>query len=415
MMNTTHSISVLMLSAISIGACHRTESTTVDAAPDIDAAKVCTMDSDCGAPTPACDTVANPHACVPCLLEGKQDIHCAATAPVCAAQTCRACAADAECSSGVCRADGTCEAATDVIYVSTAGTGAACTAAVPCNLAMAQTQIGTPRRIVHLAPGVYAYTTPMTLSFDTRVSIVGRGAEIDRQAAGIGPVITIGSNGIVVIEFLKITGGDGAIGDGINASGGTVTVTGATVTTNQGAGINASGGTVTVTGATVTANNGGGLDIKTSVVKLVNNFIIRNGNTSTTSVGGIGLTSVTGQVEFNTIADNDASVAGVGGVSCSGLVVGIANSIITNNRQNGSSAGATAQVSVCTVSTSAVLASSATILFKNATVVPFNYHLNSGSAAIDAATTTSNVTTDIDGDLRPTGAGKDQGADEFKP
>ncbi|HPH70059.1 MAG TPA: hypothetical protein PLF40_30125, partial [Kofleriaceae bacterium] len=39
---------------------------------------------------------------------------------------------------------------------------------------------------------------------------------------------------------------------GITSSGGTVTVTGATVTANGAAGITSSGGTVTVTGATVT-------------------------------------------------------------------------------------------------------------------------------------------------------------------
>jgi hypothetical protein len=43
-----------------------------------------------------------------------------------------------------------------------------------------------------------------------------------------------------------------------------------------------------------------------------------------------------------------------------------------------------------------------------------NYHLSSGSPAIDAGVN-AGVTTDIDGDPRPTGAGYDIGADEAQP
>jgi hypothetical protein len=42
---------------------------------------------------------------------------------------------------------------------------------------------------------------------------------------------------------------------------------------------------------------------------------------------------------------------------------------------------------------------------------PFDYHITSGSVAIDHATS-SNVNHDFDGDTRPKGAGRDTGVDE---
>jgi hypothetical protein len=48
------------------------------------------------------------------------------------------------------------------------------------------------------------------------------------------------------------------------------------------------------------------------------------------------------------------------------------------------------------------------------TVPPYDYHLTTGSAAIDQIDTSS-VPDDIDGQFRPLGLRKDYGADEFKP
>jgi hypothetical protein len=59
--------------------------------------------------------------------------------------------------------------------------------------------------------------------------------------------------------------------------------------------------------------------------------------------------------------------------------------------------------------------STAALKFKNDTVVPYDYHLLNGSIAIDTATTATATATDVDGDARPQGAAKDQGADEYKP
>ena len=46
--------------------------------------------------------------------------------------------------------------------------------------------------------------------------------------------------------------------------------------------------------------------------------------------------------------------------------------------------------------------------------VPYDYHLATGSVAIDQAVTAMAIDDDVDGDHRPQGSGKDQGADEYK-
>jgi hypothetical protein len=198
-----------------------------------------------------------------------------------------------------------------------------------------------------------------------------------------------------------------------------VTVTGATVTANGAAGITSSGGTVTVTGATVTANDGGGISVTGGVFKLVNNFIYRNGKSSS-AVGGVNLNGTpAGSVfEFNTVVDNDASsgITHPGGVLCDLPAFAIGNNIIAKNRSNTDPNGATSQLSgQCTTPGSRIQADFTGLNFKSPVTSPFDYHLLAGSTAIDAASAVSPVVTDADGDARPQGAGKDQGADEFKP
>jgi hypothetical protein len=45
---------------------------------------------------------------------------------------------------------------------------------------------------------------------------------------------------------------------------------------------------------------------------------------------------------------------------------------------------------------------------------PFDYHITQNSSAIDQATTSPALAIDIDGDSRPQGKARDQGADEVQ-
>ena len=397
----------------------------------------------CTGDKPVCDMTTD--TCVPCLGNNVEDMSCPAAAPVCSSQACGVCTEDAQCTSKTCLADGTCAVASAVLYASPSGSGSACTPASKCGIADAVAAVSDTRNVIHLDAGSYVYTTPTTLSFPKSATIVGRGATIDRQSGGNNATLTvpIGSSNLTV-DFATVTGGDGAQGHGISClgtgailvrkaeignnggagiSGGgcTVTVTGATVTTNTGGGITATGGTVTVTGATVTTNSGGGISLTNSGFKLVNNFIVHNGNSVSAAAGGVSITTPTSPkiFEFNTVADNDAiatASGGIGGVKCLGTDIKLVNSILSNNRAGNNNAAATAQTdAICVLSSTASLASAATVKFKNDQTAPFDYHISNGSVAIDAAATASTVDKDFDGDARPQGAGKDQGADEFKP
>jgi hypothetical protein len=90
--------------------------------------------------------------------------------------------------------------------------------------------------------------------------------------------------------------------------------------------------------------------------------------------------------------------------------------VIVRNQNGTSATAATAQtLGACVYRTTRIQNDVTGILFKSAEGSPYDYHVLSGSSVIDAATTTSLVSVDVDGDTRPQGAGKDQGADEYKP
>jgi hypothetical protein len=148
--------------------------------------------------------------------------------------------------------------------------------------------------------------------------------------------------------------------------------------------------------------SGAALQFDSGSLSLTNSFIVRNG-------GGIDFYSVstTNQIEFNTIADNGSAVAGL---SCnlSNSQLSAPNNLFARNAPN-------------TFGTKCTLPSSlsvdndiSAVHFKNPDASPFDYHLTSGSLAIDAATL-STIEHDFDGDARPNGAGRDVGADEFVP
>lgn len=176
-----------------------------------------------------------------------------------------------------------------------------------------------------------------------------------------------------------------------------------------------------------TATSGGGLDLAgASMGILVNNIIAEN--QAPTDGSGLRLAGVTANLVNNTLASNQGngsgvSVIGSGGVNSS---VQLTNTILVSstvgiNVAGGSSAtldstlwGGGGWINEINTSGDGTINTtneySGTVGFANPDMG--DYHLTSGSAAIDQGATTPYIT-DIDGDTRPLGNGFDIGADEF--
>jgi hypothetical protein len=456
---------LLLAALLSLSACKKEnpdycdQSPTPSDCPAPDSPPGCTADEQC--PGQVCDVPSR--TCVQCTASSAAA--CTDATPVCDGDdhTCRPCTAHSECASNACLPDGSCAAEDQVAYVTTNGASTDCTHAAPC--AQVADALATQRPYVKLTgtlteavtidsqdvtlladPG--AKLTPMaqgsllTLTGTSNVSVYD--LDIDgAHATGTNPVVYIlaGATGTVAFTRVHVDNGgaDGILssasggaltvtqstvsantGGGIAASGGALTVTQSTVSANTGGGIAASGGGLTVTQSTVSANTGGGISVTSgATVHITNNFIVRNGGTSS-PIGGLYLGSGTGsgsELAFNTIVDNEATTgaANSGGVVCLNVGFAGANNIIARNFiNNHATASNSNSFGDCTYD----IAPSSTVealKFVEPDMTPYNYHLGSGSTAIDHAATASAIAVDFDEDARPQGAQKDQGADEYTP
>jgi hypothetical protein len=426
----------------------------------------CRSDQDCTGDQAVCD-VAGTMMCVQCTADKAGA--CTGATPVCGADhVCRGCSAHAECAgSDVCLPGGRCAAANEVAYVQAGGTGAQpCARGAPCGrLQEGVTAVNASRPYIKvMGTGTLADTMTTTIDGKAVTILADPGAKLDRTGDGV--ILEVRNTGADVrIYDLEITGASGGAGDvgisiaaggtprltltrvkitnnigggvissggivtvaqstvsgnqggGITASGGTLTVGQSTVSGNQGGGITATGGTLTVGQSTVSGNQGGGITATGGTTfDITNCFIFRNGNSTTATVGGASLAGTGGSVfEFNTIVDNQIGNSGVlaGGVFCdtAGFVAG--NNIIARNFVNNDANLVNSNTSgLCTYPTSAISPSVSGLNFVSPDNAPHNYRIMRGSIAIDQATTPSTLSVDVDGDPRPQGAARDQGADE---
>ncbi len=371
------------------------------------------MPSLCTGTTPACDMVAD--KCVECTV-ASHDL-CTGAEPVCGTeQACRGCTAHSECASEVCLPDGSCAAEGDVAYVNGgAGTGTACTYTAPCKTLTAA--IGTPKSIVKVKG-----------MLNDRVS-VGRTVKIfadtdgELRSTSNGPLLTTTGAAIVEIYDLTIADASGAnVGYGVQVGANTtLTLTRGKVIGCREAGITASGGTVIVSGATITGNKGGGISVANGSFKLTNNVIAENGDASAggSTFGGVSLTSTANDNVFeqNTVVFNH-SLIGNPGASCSAVAAfhGRRNIITSNNL--GLTFPASQSVGCADIeSYTAAGTSSNDLHFAAIAPAPINFHLTAASPATvrDVAGLTTCSGRDIDGDPRPLNTLCDIGADEFKP
>ncbi|MEJ7602517.1 MAG: right-handed parallel beta-helix repeat-containing protein [Kofleriaceae bacterium] len=261
----------------------------------IDAPRACASNDECSGGTPVCDT-AGSMTCVQCLPEQAQA--CSGTTPTCGDdQSCRGCAAHTECAiSNACLPDGACAAEGEVAYVG--GPGATdnetCTMLVPCTKAMKALARGRP---YVLFAGTTDEGSAVVVIEDQNVILLAKpGAKLTRTFDGI--ILEIKGTSQVTIYDLEISGGAGTTGTGVVLQLGgapTVSLLRATIAGNSGGGVLAYGGSLKVSQSTISDNRRGGVYVREALFDLTNNFIVHNGNQTTSPFGGVHLSAAPGK------------------------------------------------------------------------------------------------------------------------
>ena len=259
------------------------------------------------------------------------------------------------------------------------------------------------------------------------------------------PASTIGYGGgmvisgtVALVQDNTITGNRAtnspqfAVGGGIYVYTSTVRIVGNTISENSlttgvagfGGGLHLNESLATVDGNIIVDNNadaatqgrGGGIRLSFCPVFTITNNIIA-GNDATEIGSGVGVAESAGRIAHNTIADNTggdgsgvhvhlSSDAKLYGNIIRGQAIGIAN-------DDPPAGTVSAEYTLFEANTNDYTAG-VTSLFEipgPALLLP-DYHLSSGSAAIDQVPPLPWVTSDIDGHHRPVGALSDAGADE---
>jgi hypothetical protein len=451
-MSRTSPVLTLSLGALLTLSCRELNPVFCESHPDditcpakagIDASS-CTSNAECMQPTPICDIKRS--MCVQCLAT--QPTACGGTTPVCGDDdTCRGCALDSDCASMTCLPDGACAEPSSVLYAAPDGNAmAGCLPTEKCSLARAIDLIDGIKSTIRLDPGPYDLASTLTLAVD--MHLVGRGAVIDRNAGGTGGTLVIGGGANITLDYLAVRGGDGdpdGIGlacasstltgreisvdgngaVGIYSAGCAVTLTHARVVGNNGIGIVVSGGSFAMTRSVVLENSDGGISMTLALFDLKNNVIAQNGNPGS-AFGALTISQIAPPgphaLDFNTIAGNAASSGLTPGVSCSVIAnpIVFTNNIVYSNISFPDPAKAQVEGVNCYWSYSDIAPGPLPGVGNIAVDPQFvdtlrqDFHLRATSPVRDAADPAATLATDIDGDDRPQGAGRDLGADEIK-
>jgi hypothetical protein len=404
-------------------------------------AGLCIQDEQCTDPTPVCDITRS--MCVPCM-PGKVGA-CGGATPVCGADdACHPCAMDVQCASQTCLPDGSCASPLDVLYVSPTGSDlATCMPDDHCSLARALALIDGTKSTIRLDPAHYNLTATVVLPKD--LHLVGRGAILDRNAAGSGEVLDIAPGTRISLDYVTVTGGDGDSGNGIVCFQATLTLREVTIQGNGGSAISGSACQLVVSHSQLLNNQADGiLASNTSDVVLVrslvagnasvgvalvmttydieNNVIVKNGGPN--GFGGVSISQIAGGsvgrrvFAFNTVSQNQGSFGSVSGVVCGesiGVPLAMTSNLVVNNAGSAQVSGGACVWTYSDIAPGPVSGTgnlSSDPLFVDP--AHNNFHLQLASPVRDAADPAATLAVDIDGDARPQGAGRDMGADEIK-
>jgi hypothetical protein len=314
------------------------------------------------------------------------------------------------------------------LYVATTGTGTTCTMASPCKNIQAAIDLHTAtRNIIHIAAG--AYVESLVIRGGAPVTLLGD--HVDVSPSRDTSVVTIEGDLDVTLVGLDLHGGKGRVSDASETNGIACVINGTrepkltlqrvAIHDNAGIGIRLSRCQLVLERSMIRNNHKGGV-LTTTGFEVRNTFIVDNGaDGDFGSHGGldvIGSAAVSSVFEFNTVANNRSIAAGTGvnvGASTAHFtsnivfgnapVTGTGNEVFGGRWSHSMFGGNTVPLDVDPSNNTNVAKDPK---FQGAT----DYHLASGSPAIDQGDPQSTLAIDWDGDARPIGPRRDIGADE---
>jgi hypothetical protein len=362
-----------------------------------------------------CDQTAG--TCVQCIAEVEESA-CAVTGTVCGPdRKCHGCIVDSHCSASsmVCLPSQSCASEASVVYAKPDGSGTACSKAMPCALPEAIAQLMPARPILKLTTleGSMYGGPAITLDKSFAVQLIGTGTTFTPQA---GPPITVTGNSVEILG-LTIRGGQGS---GIVCTqGGPLTVRRSTVDGSTGYGIETTGCNVTIERSRFSSNSLGGLSLTGGLVEIRNSIIDRNG-TNQLDEGNVRLRAVEGRIVFSTLAYNLSRQGGgrTSGITCTAAGAGF---VISRNilAQNGPANDKITEGDC--IETGNFLADNADdVKFNSATELrltaasPLAAVLDDPDALAECTRLGSYID-DYQGEIRPVGGFCDKGADEYRP
>ena len=384
-------------------------------APDAPGGGACTGDPDCAdtPATPVCDVAGM--TCVGCLTSAT----CAAPNPTCLPDhTCGRCKVHDDCASKVCEGDGACAAEADVAYVAPAGSGSACSLAMPC--ATVDTATKRDRRVIKVT-GTVMDDKVTVIEPTAALDIYGApGAKVQRST--MGAIFDIRGNATIRIYDLELSGTTGsstsAHAISIASDNPVLELHRVILVDNMGLGVSATTGTVVMDRCVVADNFGGGVSLQGAGFSITNTVFAQNGNQNSLTGGATLGPSAMQRFEFNTVGNNLSSISTSAsrGVNCTGTLP-IANNIYSNNRVALNCTVTYSLFDPLTTVTGTNIEGDP--MFRSTDLADYAlstfYRIPGTSPAKNAADPAATLATDIDGDMRPQDGRRDMGADEFRP